>query len=318
MKDKKSQNSPNKNTNSKKDNKQIIIDINQLENIYNTNKFLNTLLNKTFIIKDNEIRIECKCNKKYKDAIKDLQPYSIFSMNEAFELSFTDENGYKSNNTVYINEISKTPELSGSSIIKTITKFITKFINIKQIILQDASTIKCNKSPSSYSLTLFSLITTQKTFYGKYNYELYPNLIHKNKINKIIDKCVNFKICDILKEFNLLLTHSKINVSNSKKNVNKYYVDYYNNFNDDYPYLIGIINILQNIKNQNITFKDLLLQLKNDRQCTKISFIFKIFDKFSKNFKFSTKYTFLNNIKKIINIINNIELRIYYTKNNVK
>jgi hypothetical protein len=304
-----------KKTNVNQDDK--IVDINKLDNIYNTNKFLDTLLNKIFIIKNNEICIKCKCIKRRKKLIKDFEMYEIYAINDAFSLIFGDENRLKSNNTVYIEEIEKTSDLSGSSIIKTITKFITKFINIKQIILYDASTIRCTKSSSSYSLSAFSLITTKKTFYGKYGYELYPYIIHENKINRIIDKCANIKISDILKEFNLLLTHSLINIKNSEKNTDKSNsrIGYYNNFNDYYPYLIGIIDILQKIKNKKITFKDLLLKLKIDKQCTKISFIFKALEKIASDTKNSTKYTFLYNISKMKSIIQTIYLRVYYTKN---
>jgi hypothetical protein len=302
-------------------NKQIIIDLNKLENISNNNKFLNTLLNNIFIIKNNEISIECKCEKQNRTLIKDFEIYEIYSINKnnnGFLLIFGNENGLKSNNTVYIESINKTPNLSGSSIIKTITKFITKFINIKQIILQDASTINCNKSDSSYSLTFFSLITNKKTFYGKYGFELYPNIINENKINKIIDKCANVKLSDILKELNLLLKHSLINVKNSQTQKNTDKSDFYDNINKSYPYLIGIIDIFKKIKNKNITFKDLLLKIKIDKQCTKISFILSAIKILSIDSKISNKYPFLYNISKIKSITDSIYLRIYYTKNNVK
>jgi hypothetical protein len=291
-----------------KNNKKIIIDINKLENISNNNKFLNTILNTNFIIKNDKINIECKC-KKYKNI------YEISSTNKdqkAFYLIFGDQHRSKSNNTVYIEQIHKTPSLSGSSIIKTVTKFITKFINIKQIILMDDSKIECNKSISSYSLTLFSLITTKKTFYGKYGFEFYTNKNYEDELNNIIDKCANVKLIDILKELNLLLTHLLFNINIKNSQTDKFQSDYIN-YNDFYPNLIGIINILQNIKKKNITFKDLLLKLKKNRQCRKVSLILAGIKKISYSIKFSDKQPFLYNISKMLDIIYSNFYSIYYT-----
>ena len=309
-----------------------IINLSKLTKILDTNKYLQNLLkNKTFIIKNGTIHLECEI-KITKSIIKNFQYYKIRHIDCGFMLSFA-ENRYPSITSVYIDSFNKTLKYTGSEIIKTILKFLTTFNSIQKINLHDGSTINCpNNFNFNYSLTLFSLITTKKTFYGKYGFELDPsNIITEKEINKIIDNCSNTKVENIIKESKKILKFINIfkNVVKPKKNNNNDGNDDYNDFDDYhnyqsgltmYAHIIAFIKILEDNLKKNETFKNLLIRLRNNNKCNQISIILQICEKLSyKLISLSKNKTgFLYNFSQLNEIRNNISARVYYTNNKIK
>lgn len=274
-----------------------IINLKNHEKIINAKKYLQSLLkHKTFILRNNTLSIECAIIKSKLSSISltDFHYYTIKDLNGGFVLSFT-KNWLPTFTEVYIQSVKKTKNISGSKIIDILIKFISKFESVKVIKLVDEAAIICPTQPFRYNLSLFSLLTANKSFYAKFNFELQtPNAISDKKISKIIDVCSNTKIAIIIKQLqqNTDILNSLNLPKNSKRSIknvilnlsfsnvenidNKIKIDQKVNPYVIYTDIVSLIQILRDNFIKNETFKSLLIRLRLANKCKHIATILRL------------------------------------------
>ena len=265
-------------------------------------------------------------NKKYYilesvDKGNTINEYSIFSI---FFLdiitlvpSFTN---------VYISNISKKKDLiSGSESMKMVIKICKKIKTIKKLFLLDYAEINCNKSNETIDLSLYKLILNNYTFYSKFGFMLYDkNKYIQTKLlyySKIVG---NYKVINIIKEFNNIINFITINYNNEIKGD---FIDRFSKliFNDNINYsdkkriIIGynyLITIFE--KYRNIKFKN-MIKLLLENECHNLFTLFYMLDYnnyykfyYEKN-KISSK--FLLEYTKLYILRNNYQYQGYFVKN---
>lgn len=192
-----------------------------------------------------------------------------------YKIDFKDALTWKpSYSSVYISLITKSKEYSGTKVMNIVLDFLKQFKEIKEITITDGAEVNCDKY--KIDLSLYKLLTTNSTFYGKFGFKLVTsnrNIIVDEKMIKLSKKLKNYKIEKIINELEKI-------TENTKKIQNIKFVGY--NFTErkvkdkdisDYVKIIKkIIKILHKYKNNKLGNTLELLQNKN---CKELSFLLK-------------------------------------------
>jgi hypothetical protein len=166
---------------------------------------------------------------------------------------------------IYIKNISKKDGLiSGSDAVLFAIAIIQKISEAKFIYLYDAATIKYKNSENELDLSLYKLIVDDRTFYGKFGFELYFKQSLQKKLLYYASKIKNYTIDKIIVELKNITSFIEKNYYNkmsglvvnyySKAIETKKEISYsekkeiYNN----YQIIIGILSKL----NKNLKFNE--------------------------------------------------------------
>lgn len=182
------------------------------KDVNNNMKYLNTKLGNKFTLLNEGKVIAVKIMEQ--TFPNDMQFYEMectdYDRNgkSPFIMTFIDAETLKKNDSVYINQISKNDELTGTFIMETLIKFF-KIINVKKVTLVDGATVNCNAN-RTIDLSLYKLITLGRTFYMKFGFDYYPeasNNIYfrhpsakdtKAAVNRLLTELETIKIKDVI------------------------------------------------------------------------------------------------------------------------
>ena len=177
----------------------------------NIHDFIKKYKNKTFIIKNDKMKMEIEVKlKKIKSIINSKSDfYSITTIEKAavgveyvFAISFLYNKPSYEN--VYINNISKSEKYSGSDIVKFVIDFLSSFKQVKKAYLKDGSDVSCKNSDDRIDLSMYKLLTSYYGFYQKFGFQLIVENSEED-ITKIMvslaKKVSKYKIKDILENF---------------------------------------------------------------------------------------------------------------------
>jgi hypothetical protein len=284
----------------------------------NIHDFIKKYKNKTFIIKNDKMKMEIEVKlKKIKSIINSKSDfYSITTIEKAavgveyvFAISFF----YKkpSYENVYIENISKSEKYSGSNIVKFVIDFLSSFKQVKKAYLKDGSDISCKNSDDRIDLSMYKLLTSYNGFYQKLGFRLV--IIDGEKdITKIMvslsKKVSNYKVKDILENFKKIIRLvEKYKKKISVKYIGKYEKILYEKSLDnlkDFIYEFGFLYFSM-LPYKNYTFGKYLEKM-NSKKCFILS---KLFEILNNNDYFEFSY----NKQKIIShfLLDYIKLSIY-------
>lgn len=96
---------------------------------------------------------------------------------------------------VYIANIRKTQDISGSNVVKTVLKFL-KLINVKKAYLYDAAHIVCGDK-FAYSLSFMQTLKETQTFYKKFGFICMHEEFSFGKDTKLRDKLIKQTVAKI-------------------------------------------------------------------------------------------------------------------------
>ena len=178
--------------------------------------FIKKYKNKKFTIKNKDEQFQVKLIKEKSVITPKLSFYCIqtieLSTNEnvkyVFKISFNDPLIHKpSFEKVYINNISKSEKYSGSEVVKFVIDFLKSFKQIKKAYLYDGSEVSCKNSNDKFDLSLYKLITSHLGFYQKFGFRLVTDNDEDidNRMIKIARKVSNYKVSDILRNFEKII-----------------------------------------------------------------------------------------------------------------
>ena len=277
------------------------------KNVQHNIKILKKKFGSQFKIKHNKIIIPVKLQ-KYKYKASNMLYYSLVydqtkktTYLHPLKIDFYNPINLEKKNITIIDNIQKTNNISGSTMIKLCLS-IQKKLNVQKTYLLDGATLECNRQ--KIKLSSFKLIEKYKTFYMKFGFNhdtdnlgysvQYPN----NKIlNKKLKKCINdirkIKIKNIIKDLNNILEILTLVV---KKNDYKNFEILHNTNNisipEDYKYVmdphVDIPNLFTNIydildilhKTKKIYLYQYLIELFNNREkCEYYVLLWKYFTK---------------------------------------
>jgi len=174
-----------------------------------------------FIIKYNDIVIPLKLTisslenfkMKFYTLIYDVEDrdYELYPL----KINFIDMYKIKLNDTVYIANIHKTNELTGSQIVKFALELLKK-LGTKKVYIYDGATIKCPSSNMNYDLSFLKLLEKDKTFYMNFGFDFdtvgndYSKAFtsptkYKQYVKKTIAKCKKITVKQIITEYKKIL-----------------------------------------------------------------------------------------------------------------
>ena len=288
------------------------------KNKTNIHEFIKKYKNKTFIIKNDKMKmeIEVKLN-KIKSAINSkLDFYSIITTEKGsvevayvFAIAFL----YKtpSYENVFIKNISKSEKYSGSNIVNFVIDFIGSFKQVKKAYVKDGSQVSCKNSDDRIDLSMYKLLTSYNGFYQKLGFRLVIEDGEEDITKKMISlakKVSNYKVKDILENFKKIIRFvEKYKQKIIVKYIGKYEKILYEKPLDnlkDFIYDFGFL-CFNMLPYKNYTFGKYLEKI-NSKKCFILS---KLFEILSNNDYFQFAY----NKQKIISqfLLDYIKLSIY-------
>ncbi len=131
------------------------------------------------------------------------------------KINFIDMYKIKLNDTVYISNIHKTNELTGSQIVKFALELL-KRLGTKKVYIYDGTTVKCLSNSMHYDLSFLKLLEKGKTFYMNFGFDFdnigldyskaftSPNQ-YKQYVKKTIAACKKIKVKQIVNEYKKIL-----------------------------------------------------------------------------------------------------------------
>lgn len=142
--------------------------------LQNNIKDLKKTFGNKFFIKYKKFKIPVKFelkNLKYKGFKYLILKYDIEKQTDyllPFKIRFLDKD-YILNNNVFIENIHKTDNISGTEMVNFVLELLKK-LGTNQALLQDGATIKCNNN--IINLSFFKLIEKKRGFYEKFGFKL--------------------------------------------------------------------------------------------------------------------------------------------------
>jgi hypothetical protein len=131
------------------------------------------------------------------------------------KINFIDMYKIKLNDTVYISNIHKTNELTGSQIVKFALELL-KRLGTKKVYIYDGTTVKCSSNSMDYDLSFLKLLEKGKTFYMNFGFD-FDNVgqhyskgftspaQYKQHVKKTIAVCKKIKVKQIVSEYKKIL-----------------------------------------------------------------------------------------------------------------
>lgn len=197
-----------------------------------------------------------------------------------FKISFYDKiNKERSYKNIYIDNISKNNQYSGTDVVNFIIKFLQSLKQIQNIYLHDGTYVNCKDSNNEIDLSLYKLLTSNQSYYQKFGFRLVSEkgeYINKDLIN-IAKKVSKYKVNNILHNFNRIIkfiekykTNIHIKVVNDNIIENRY------NFNiSNFILYIGYLYFALS-PYKNYTFGECIKKM-NDKKCFMLAKVFDIF-----------------------------------------
>jgi hypothetical protein len=247
----------------------MIWNLNQSKKISYPN-FIEKYKNKSFFIQYKKIQLPVQL-KKYTVSNEDF--YSLSTKDEiSLQIDFRDDLFFpakKVPHTIYLAQIGKNDQYSGSTFVKIAIAIAKHIQNVKYMYLIDAATIYCNDVQSKFNyfdLSLYKLLVSNYTFYGKYGFQYYDRFL-KNKsteISKCVQKIQKIKVESILQSiqnFYKLLLQNYYNPHFYIKNTySKEYVEVKHSYiMTEFNKLLSILLLLKPYKKMQL--KDAILKM---------------------------------------------------------
>ena len=257
-----------------------------------------------------------------------------------FMINFIDNDTYELNNNVYIANIHKTNEISGTQMIEFVLKLL-EVLGVNMASLYDAASVKCDNN--TMQLSFFKLIEKKRGFYEKFGFKLssqmnnygkkqFPNneIMH-NLLYDTIDKFKTIKL-DYYKNIYIKILEIFLNIIKNQdyhkleigileeidiQNENNMIILYVENKIDEVFYIIKDINrILEIIKNtkQKLLYKFMIETFNDSNKCQiYLDIMYLIIDYKLYSIKYKNKIIKLDNLYlfRIIKEIQNMT-RLYY------
>ena len=277
----------NKSKNYKKENLQK--NINSLKKEYG-NKFLIKYKKFNIPVKFQVKQLKFK-NLKYLCLKYDIEKQIEYLL--PFMINFIDNDTYELNNNVYIANIHKINEISGTQMIEFVLKLL-EVLGVNMASLYDAASVKCDNN--NMQLSFFKLIEKKRGFYEKFGFKLssqinnygkkqFPNneIMH-NLLYDTIDKFKTIKL-DYYKNIYIKILEIFLNIIKNQdyhkleigileeidiQNENNMIILYVENKIDEVFYIIKDINrILEIIKNtkQKLLYKFMIETFNDSNKC---------------------------------------------------
>ncbi len=253
-----------------------------LPNTINWDDFKSNFLDNSFLIKSNNIKLAFTMyiDNIFSEKLIQEQEIILRTLDKGdgdyyiISIRFKDKLNNPPNeipNTVYIPNVArKDGIISGTESIQFALKILQKIKEVKVAYLNDGSRVKCDNN-ETFDLTLYRLLTQQKTFYNKFGFKLW---YRGNYIQDILEKYAkivsNYSITNILEEFDLIinkLESSKLPITYKEGHINEMIYTYnsiksHKELND----VLSEFKIIYNILNRNnkLTFGKTVEYLHKD------------------------------------------------------
>lgn len=187
----------------------------------NINKNIRTIIaniGDSFAIKSGDINVQVKFEKiEQNNGMKYFALYSKNgTRNHPIKILFINIISGKHDNSAYINNLSKTPGLSGTDMMNIILKFLD-ILMVKQVMLYDGAHIEGDGY--SISLSFIKLLETGKTWYMKFGFKLDTSHVfsvfrkYSNPMGKISELLAKFKkitVDDMIEKYENLVEIMKL------------------------------------------------------------------------------------------------------------
>lgn len=271
------------------------------EDVQNNVKLLSKSFGNKFIIKNNEETMTVTLNKT-KLKMSDITFYELKYVHDSsnprytdinpLTISFINPNNTGKDNNVYINNIHKTKDISGSNMVKFALALLRK-LKIQKAYLGDGAQVRCIFDDEQMQLSKFKMIEKYRTFYMKFGFEpewdkrtfwMYKAKNKKqfdNKLKKIIDDIRTIKIDDVKNKLkqaldiltsatkngdydNFKITHIEVNFIDPEDTY--YQLDSYVDIPLLFKMCFDILNILNNTKIK-LLYKLLINQFNDFTEC---------------------------------------------------